>query len=230
MVLKNINNALPANENPQAQGAPESSIRRLLVYLEYLKSLDCGFISSAQISQYFKFTAIQVRKDIACTGFNGRPKQGYNREELIKHVENFLGFNDKMDAFLIGAGNIGKALASYGGFAKYSLNIIAIGDIDTKLHGKKINDKMIFSLEKSIDLIKRLRIKLAIIAVPGNASQTVADMLSAAGVKAIWNFSSVRINCPGDIIVQNEDLGASLSVLSQKMLVAEQANVRLKRK
>ncbi|MDR1123093.1 MAG: redox-sensing transcriptional repressor Rex [Elusimicrobiota bacterium] len=201
--------------------APELAIRRLLIYLDYLKSQDADCVSSGQIADNFGFTAIQVRKDIACAGFAGRPKHGYSRAELIKHIEDFLGFNDKMDAFLIGVGNIGRALASYGGFAKYSLNIIAACDIDPRLQGTEINGKKIFSVEKALDLIKRLKIKFAIITVPAGQSQPSADLLIKAGIKAIWNFSSVRLSCPPDIIVQNEDLGASLSVLSQKLLAAE---------
>jgi redox-sensing transcriptional repressor len=203
--------------------APEPVLRRLLVYLEYLKNLDSVSVSSSEVAGHFNFTAIQVRKDIAYSGCCGRPKHGYDRVTLIKCIEGFLGFYDKMDAFLIGAGNIGRALASYGGFAKYSLNIIALADADPKLQGSTIGGKKVFSTEKALELIKRLRIKLGIIAVPAHSSQAVADSLIKAGIKAIWNFSSVRLNCPADIIVQNEDLGASLSVVSQKLLVAEQA-------
>ncbi|MDR0291516.1 MAG: redox-sensing transcriptional repressor Rex [Elusimicrobium sp.] len=206
-----------------AQYAPEAALRRMLVYLEYLKGQNAEFISSAQISARFNFTAIQVRKDIAYTGFNGRPKNGYKRTELIHNIEGFLGINDTMDAFLIGAGNLGKALASYGGFAKYSLNIVAVGDDNPQLHGRQINGKTIFPMHKAVDLIKRMRIKLAIIAVSPRSSQAVADTLAKAGIKAIWCFSSERINCPPGVIVQNEDLGASLSVLWQKLLVSEQA-------
>jgi redox-sensing transcriptional repressor len=213
----------------KAQPTPESTIRRLLLYLECLKGIQDEFVSSSQIAECFNFTAIQVRKDISFTGFTGRPKHGYNRAELISQVEAFLGFNDKMDAFLIGAGNIGKALASYGGFAKYSLNIIALADNDAALHGRKINGKPVFSVAKAIDLIKRLKIKLAILAVPGVSSQETADKLVEAGIKAIWNFSSIRLNCPQDVIVQNEDLGASLSILSQKLLVAEQRERKTKK-
>ncbi|MDR0734975.1 MAG: redox-sensing transcriptional repressor Rex [Elusimicrobiota bacterium] len=227
MVSKQISaqskNAVRAKRGRKAarRPAPELAIRRLLIYLDYLKSLGADCVSSGQIADNFGFTAIQVRKDIACAGFSGRPKRGYNRAELIKHIENFLGFYDKMDAFLVGAGNIGRALASYGGFAKYSLNIIAACDINPQLHGTEINGKKIFSVDKAVDLIKRLKIKLAIIAVPSHQSQPAADLLIKAGIKAIWNFSSARLSCPPDIIVQNEDLGASLSVLSQKLLAAQ---------
>lgn len=212
-----------------AKPAPESAMRRLLLYLEFLKKVKEGYISSSQIAEHFNFTAIQVRKDIACTGFNGRPKHGYERLELIRQIEDFLGFNDTIDAFLIGAGNLGRSLASYGGFAKYSLNIIAIGDDNPRLHNTRINGKTVFSMDKAIDLIKRLKIKLAIIAVPASSSQAVADRLTAAGVKAIWSFSSIRINCPEDVIVQTEDLGASLSVLWQKLLVADQEKRGIKK-
>jgi redox-sensing transcriptional repressor len=206
-----------------AKPAPETTVRRLLLYFDYLKNLERENISSPQIAEHFNFTAIQVRKDIFCTGFTGRPKHGYNRKELMAHIDNFLGISNQTDAFLIGAGNLGRALSSYGGFAKYALNIVAIGDINAKLHGKKINDKPVFSVQDSLDLIKKKGIRLAIIAVPAQASQEVADMLVKAGIRAIWNFSSVRLNCGAEVIVQNEDLGASLSVLSQKLLVAQQA-------
>jgi len=209
--------------------APELAIRRLLVYLDYLKRTDADCVSSSQIADAFGFTAIQVRKDIAHTGFNGRPKHGYNRAALIKQIEDFLGFNDKMNALLVGAGNIGRALASYSGFARYSLNIVAICDSNPHLHNIEINGKKIYSPQTALDLIKKLKIKMAIIAVPADASQGIADMLVNAGIKAIWNFSSVRLNCPGDVIVQNEDLGASLSVLSQKLLAAETARPKIKK-
>ena len=203
--------------------APELAIRRLLVYLDYLKGINADCVSSSQIADAFGFTAIQVRKDIAHTGFTGRPKHGYNRAELIKHIEGFLGFNDKMNALLVGAGNIGRALASYSGFARYSLKIVAICDSNPHLHNMEIGGKKICSPQAALDLIKKLKIKMAIIAVPAEASQNIADMLVGAGIKAIWNFSSARLSCPADVIVQNEDLGASLSVLSQKLLAAETA-------
>jgi redox-sensing transcriptional repressor len=222
MALKITKTRQAPQEALAVKPAPESTIRRLLEYLDYLKGLDGETVSSAQVAEHFKFTAIQVRKDIACTECNGRPKHGYNRAELIAKIEATLGFHDKMDAFLIGAGNIGRALASYGGFAKYSLNIVAMGDNNPKLHNTKINGKAVFSMEKTAELIKRMKIKMAIIAVPAPGNQQAADILTKAGVKAIWNFSSARLKCAEDIIVQNEDLGASLSVLSQKLLVAEQ--------
>ncbi|MDR0646315.1 MAG: redox-sensing transcriptional repressor Rex [Elusimicrobiota bacterium] len=222
MTYKVIENINAVQENIITKPAPEPTVRRLLVYLEYLKSIDMPLISSGQIAEHFNFTAIQVRKDISFSGYIGRPKHGYNREQLIEQIEKFLGFNDKIDVFLIGAGNIGRALAEYKGFEKYSLNIIALADNNPELYNTTVAGKKIFSLEKALELIKRLKIKMAIIAVPPPANQTVADLLIKAGIKAIWNFSSARLKCPDEIIVQNEDLGASLSVLAQKLLSAEQ--------
>lgn len=220
MVFTDTKKTLPQKRDAKIKSAPELTLRRLLVYLNYLKNIGADCVSSSQIAETFGFTAIQVRKDIACTGFNGRPKYGYNRARLISHLEEFLGFNNRMEAVLVGAGNVGRALASYGGFEKYSLEIVAICDKNKDLHGREIKGKKIYPTEQIIDLIKKRSIRLAIIAVPSEESQNVADTLIAAGVQGIWSFSSTRLVCPAGVIVQNEDLGASLSVLSQKLLAA----------
>lgn len=210
----------PAAGGEERAPIPEPTLRRLPVYHNYLKNLDSSkthAISCTQIAQDLHLTPIQVRKDLACTGIVGKPKTGYDTQALRLAIEDFLGWNNPNDALLFGAGHLGLALLSYDGFASYGLDIVAAVDADPAKQGAGPRDKKILPLEKAAGLIRRMHIKIAIIAVPEAAAQSIADLCVSCGIKAIWNFAPAKITVPADVTVQHENLASSLAVLSKKL-------------
>jgi len=202
---------------------PEPVLRRLPVYYQYLRKIDCSvsgeYISCARIAGDLNAVAIQVRKDFEYTGAAGKPKVGYRVAELIKAIEIFLGWNNTTDAYLVGAGNLGSALLGYQGFQDYGLNIVAAFDsspdkIRSDIHGKKV-----LPVKKLPEMIKRMGVKIGILTAPPSCAQELTDVMVDAGIKAIWNFAPIKISAPPEIIIQHENLASSLAVLSKRLAV-----------
>ncbi|MFA6358421.1 MAG: redox-sensing transcriptional repressor Rex [Candidatus Omnitrophota bacterium] len=206
---------------------PEPVLRRLPVYYQYLRKINLDapkeYISCARIAEELNTLAIQVRKDMAVTGAQGRPRVGYKVIELIKAIEIFLGWNNASEAYLIGAGNLGSALLGYQGFKDYGLNIIAAFDVSADKIGSEIYGKKVLSVKKLPDMIKRTGVKIGILTASASCAQELTDIMVNAGIKAIWNFAPVKISAPEGIIVQHENLASSLAVLSKRLalLLAE---------
>ncbi len=190
----------------------EASLRRLPGYLRNLKDKkENGItnISSTVLANDLDLNPIQVRKDLALVSkSNGKPGVGFNIDELIYDLEDFLNINNITDAIVVGAGKLGSALMNYNGFDK-SINILMAFDNDKA----KCDNKKIFNINKMEDLIRRMNIHIGIITVPKESAQDVCDMMIRSGVKAIWNFAPIRLRVNKDVIVKNEDLSASLLVL-----------------
>lgn len=195
---------------------PVTSLQRLPVYLNYLKSLgtDEGFISSGAIARALNMGEVLVRKDLAYTAAEGRTRVGYKRSELIAALEEYLGCNDKKTAVIFGAGGLGHALLSYGGFENYGIEIVAAFDNDPAKIGKAVSGKPVLAAENAKAEIKRLGAKLAAICVPAKHAQEVADILVDCGVKAILNFAPALLLTPEETIVRNMDMAANLAILS----------------
>lgn len=158
-----------------------------------------------------------MRKDLQYTGMAGRPRTGYAVHELIQAVENLLGWNNVNEAFLAGAGNLGKALLGHERFARFGLHIVAAFDADSAKIGQWIHGKAVLSLDKLADLAQRMSVHLGIITTPAEVAQTVADEMVRGGIQAIWNFAPLRLRVPEHVIVHNEDLYSSLASLSWKL-------------
>jgi len=214
---------------PEGRAVSEATLRRLPLYHRFVKELaQIGnlVVSCTQIGAALDLDSTQVRKDIEATGIVGRPRVGYGVPDLIAAIERFLGWDNATDAFLVGAGHLGAALLGYRRFEECGLKIIAAFDTDARKAGTEIHGKKILPLDKLPDLMERMKIRIAIIAVPAAAAQGVADLLVDGGVRAVWNFAPVRLALPQDVIVHNEDLYCSLAALSQKLKLAMQAEVR----
>ena len=147
----------------------------------------------------------------------GRPKIGYNREHLIADIKNFLGYGNSNDAVLIGAGKLGRALLGYSGFAEYGLNIVAAFDANDTLIGTTKGGKPIMQLSRLGEVCQRCKIKIGIITVPAEYAQGVCDLLIENGILAIWNFAPKHLNVPDGILVQNENMAASLALLCKHL-------------
>ncbi|HQA56928.1 MAG TPA: redox-sensing transcriptional repressor Rex [Acetivibrio sp.] len=201
----------------------KQTLMRLPSYLSYLKSLPEGdneYVSATTVAMALGLNDVQVRKDLACVSKKGRPKLGYVTEELIKDIESFLGYDDLNDAIIVGAGRLGGALMSYDGFKEYGLNIVAAFDVDESKVGTEICGKKVLPMDKMAELCERMKIRIGIITVPAHAAQMVCDMLVKSGIYAIWNFAPTHLKVPDNILVQQENMAASLAVLSAHLAEA----------
>ena len=204
----------------ELKATPLPSVRRLPTYLRLL----CGLrargrevVSCTHIADDLGLVSVQVRKDLAITGIVGKPKVGYQVPELIAAIEEFLGWNNTKDAFLVGAGSLGGALLGYEGFKEFNLNVLAGFDIDPAKIGTPIHGKDIFPMEKLPNLAKRMHVLIGILTVPAAVAQDVADAMVRAGIRAIWNYTSVQLRVPDSVIVEDVKLAASLAVLSSRL-------------
>ncbi len=195
-----------------------NTLQRLPRYLNYLKSLDpCENVSSTEIAKALGLNDVQVRKDLSSVSSGGRPKVGYNVSALSGDLKEFLGYNAIKGAIIVGTGNLGRALMSYRGFSEYGLKIIAGFDSNPALVGCTVDGKEIHSLDTLADFCRDNGIKIGVITTPASSAQSVCDMLVSAGIKAIWNFAPVHIYVPDGVLVQNENMACSLSLLSKHL-------------
>ena len=165
------------------------------------------FISSGQIAQLLKIDDSQVRKDINLLNKSGKCRVGYIVKELKVSIEKTLGFAKTKKAVIIGAGNLGSALAKYDNFTDYGLNILALFDSDKKKIGKTVNNKVIFDMSKLENLVKKSGVDIAILTVPRDYAQLTANYLvKRLNFKYIWNFTPVVLDVPDDVQVWNENL------------------------
>jgi redox-sensing transcriptional repressor len=207
-------------EQKKIIGVPEPTLRRMPMYLSYIKAIEATgirHISAPHIAFDLNFDPTQVTKDLAYTGIKGKTKIGYQINDLIKAIENFMGFNRSNEIFLVGAGNLGAALVKYEGFKQYGIKVIAAFDINPDIIGCDLNGVPVFHIDKFRDLAKRLHVVFGIITVPASAAQQVADMMVSWGIKAIWNFAPISIKVPDDIILQHTSIYANLALILNKL-------------
>lgn len=192
-------------------------IKRLPKYQRYLQELlknDVDRISSKELSQKIGFTASQIRQDLNCFGDFGQQGYGYNVKELYSQLNNILGLTKEYKAVIVGAGNIGQALANYTRFQGLGLEVTALFDINPKLIGLKIRDIEVKDIDDLEDYLHQDPIDIGIICVTKNNAQGVCDSLTKHGVKGIWNFAPVDLYTSEDVIVENVHLSDSLLTLT----------------
>ncbi|MEZ4358497.1 MAG: redox-sensing transcriptional repressor Rex [Eubacteriales bacterium] len=197
---------------------PELTLKRLPLYLSYLKTLPKDApsnISATAIAADLEINDVQVRKDLAALGDGGRPKIGYIVEELINEIENCLGYRDAHSAALVGVSDLGRALLCYDGFCDFGMNIVVAFDKNKELVGTQINGKHILALEKLENLCERMKTRIGIITAPAEEAQEICDILVYAGAIAIWNFTTSKLNVPADVMVLNEHIEESIPILTR---------------
>ena len=197
----------------------KSVLKRLPGYLAYLKNIPEGasvYISATALANALGMGEVQVRKDLAMVSDGGRPKIGYQRENLIEDIEQFLGYDNTTDAVLIGAGKLGQALLGYHGFDEYGLNILAAFDVAPTAEQTE-EGKPIYTMDKLEGFCRLHKVRMGIITVPAQYAQTVCDQLINSGIKAIWSFASAHLEVPANILVQYENMATSLAVLSMHL-------------
>ncbi len=187
----------------------EKVINRLTLYhciLQDFISRGTQHISSKQIATLLHIDDSQVRKDINLLNNSGKSRVGYIVKDLKKSIETTLGFAKTKKAFIIGAGNLGMALAKYDNFTSYGLNIIGLFDNDKSKIGAKINSKPIMDINDLQKFTKEQGVEIAILTVPGEFAQKTAEHIINANIKYIWNFTPTVLDVPSDVQVWNENL------------------------
>lgn len=201
-------------------GIPEPTLRRLPKYIDLLKRLqstNVKYVSSNYIADKLNLDSIQVRKDLAITGIIGKPKLGFDLDELIRSLNHTLNWDNLNDAFLVGIGSLGSAIIGYRAFSSYGLNIVAAFDNDPEKIGKTVNGIEILPVTKLGEMIRRMKINIGILTVPAEDAQTVAEEMAEAGISAIWNFAPTHLKVSKDVIIENAQLTQSLGVLTHKL-------------
>jgi redox-sensing transcriptional repressor len=207
-------------ERKKSVAVPEPTVRRLPTYLNIAKNLlENGemHVSAPALARILKIDPTQVTKDLSYTTATGKTRVGYQLDELIVSIEDFLGYNRNNEAFLVGAGHLGNALIQYQGFRDSGMRIVAAFDTDKKKIGHEIAGVPVFDLEKFRDLAGRLHITIGIITTPPSAAQNIADLMVGWGIKAIWNFAPVSLIVPEHIIVQDTHIYANLAVILNRL-------------
>lgn len=192
-------------------------IRRLPKYHRYLSDLmnkGISRISSQELSVLTGFTASQIRQDLNNFGGFGQQGYGYNVEDLQRELGKILGLDQKYNAVIVGAGNLGQAIANYRGFEDAGFKVLAMFDRNPRVIGLKIRDIEIKDMEHIEDFIKKNNVEIGIITTPKDSAQEVADIYVKAGVKGIWNFAPADITVPEEIVMENVRLNESLFILS----------------
>ena len=192
------------------------ALKRLPMYMSYLKSIEDGteYISSSAVARALDLNDVQVRKDLAAVcKSSGIPKRGFLLSDLIESISDFLGYESRTDAILVGAGNLGMALMSYKGFERYGIKIVAAFDVREEI----VDNKKVFDISKISEICKDLNVKIGIITVPEAEAQKVCDVMVDSGIMGIWNFSPTHLKAPDDILVQNENMASSLAILSNHL-------------
>lgn len=187
---------------------PYKVLNRLALYHFILDDAreDEKYISSTKLANLLNIDNSQVRKDLKYIDNQGKCRVGYEIKQLKQKIEECLGFRNPKDAFIVGAGNLGSALAKYESFKDYGLNILALFDKDEKKIGTNINGKEVFDISKIGNLASRLGVEIAILTVPKAAAQAAANYLAGAGFKYIWNFTPCVLDIPKEVKVRNENL------------------------
>ena len=198
---------------------PDEAVRRLPIYLRgllFLSEQSKKSISSQSLADFLGINSWLIRKDFSYFGDFGTPGVGYNTEKLIKHIKKILKLHVGHKVALVGTGNLGRAVLAYPGFRIYGFDVAAAFDSDPKKIGRKINNVVVENISK-LGRLKKGKIDLGIIAVPGDAAQEIADALVKAGIKGILNFSPYRIIVPKKIKVITIDIAMDLARLPYYM-------------
>ena len=201
----------------ESRDISQAVIRRLPRYYRYLgELLENGVerISSNDLSKRMKVTASQIRQDLNNFGGFGQQGYGYNVKYLYTEIGKILGLEEDHNIVIVGAGNLGHALANYAAFEKRGFILRGIFDVNPRLQGMSIRGVPIRMMEELKDFVKENDVEIAVLTIPKEKAIEVANMLVENGVRAIWNFAHTDLNLPEHIIVENVHLSESLMQLS----------------
>ena len=204
----------------QQKKVSDAVIKRLPRYFRYLADLkenNVLRISSKALGEKMGFTASQIRQDLSCFGEFGQQGYGYNIEFLYNEIKKILGVDKKFATVIIGAGNLGQAIANHAEFEKRGYFLKGIFDVNKELVGGTINGIEIIDMKKLPQFLKDFNIDIAVLTVPQKVTCKVAREIIELGIKGIWNFSAMDIKAPDDVVVENVHLSDSIMVLGYKI-------------
>ena len=205
-------------------------IKRMPRYYRYLgELLEQGIerISSKDLSTMMHVTASQIRQDLNNFGGFGQQGYGYNVQFLYEEIGKILGLDMEHNMIVIGAGNLGMALASHSTFDKQGFMVRGIFDVKSELQGKDVNGISISLMGDIDEFMKHNHIDIAALTVPRHAAQDITDKLVSLGIKAIWNFAQTDLVVPSNVVVQNVHLSDNLMRLSLNMIQVEQKKEKI---
>ena len=207
----------PHHQSPSDKPAPKAVIGRVSLYLRQLESLKGQghtTVSSSQLGSALSIGDAQVRKDLAFFGQFGYPGIGYRIDELTDALRRILGIDRIWPTAMIGLGNLGRALIKYRGFRSRGFHIVALFDNDPKKIGGTHAGLSVYSLDDLSRVTRELGIELAILSVPAEAAQKVADQIVSCGISGIMNFAPLTLNVPTTVGVMAVDLSIQLEHLA----------------
>lgn len=200
-------------------------IKRLPRYYRYLGELrEQGVerISSGDLSKMMNVTASQIRQDLNHFGGFGQQGYGYNVNYLFDEIGNILGLKEEHKMVVVGAGNLGQAIANYANFDKRGFKIVALFDKNPELIGKKTRNGEIRNIEELYDFVVKEKIEIVALTLPKEPASEIAEKLVGCGIKAFWNFAHTDLHVNKDVLVENVHLSESLMKLSYR--ISEQKN------
>ncbi len=203
-------------------------ISRLPRYYRYLgELLDVGVerISSNELSKRMNVTASQIRQDLNNFGGFGQQGYGYNVQYLYSEISKILGLDKKHNVIIIGAGNLGQAIANYEAFEKSGFVLKGMFDVNPELKGLEVRGVPICMMDELKEFVKNHDIEIAALTIPKTCAKEVADILVENGIKGIWNFAHIDLKLPEDIVVENVHISDSLMKLFYRLSSQNKANM-----
>ncbi|MDE7160212.1 MAG: redox-sensing transcriptional repressor Rex [Muribaculaceae bacterium] len=199
---------------------PEPTLRRLPWYLAYVETLRDAreeYVSSTRISKDLDLDSSCIAKDLSFLSLKGKTRIGYEVAALEEALTDFLGFHVSHKAYLFGAGSLGSALMQDSGLSNYGLDIIGAFDTDSAKGGLTYGGITVRHPDTLREAMRENPATIAILAVPSNKAQEVADMAIAAGVRAIWNFTPCRVRVPEGVVMANTSIYAHLALIFNRL-------------
>ena len=209
-------------ENKEISQAVISRLPRYFRYLGELKDEGIERISSQELSDIMKVTASQIRQDFNNFGGFGQQGYGYKVEYLYEEIGKILGLDKTHNLIIIGAGNLGQALANYMNFERRGFLFKGMFDNNPALYGKKIRDMQVRPMEEMEQFVKENNIDIAVLTIPKTEARAVAEKLVRNGIRGLWNFAHVDLNVPKEIQVENVHMSDSLMKLTYNINRFEQ--------
>lgn len=211
----------------EEKGISRAVIKRLPRYYRYLGELledNVERISSGELSERMKVTASQIRQDLNNFGGFGQQGYGYNVQHLHDEIGKILGLDRNHNMIIIGAGNLGQALANYGSFSRSGFKTVALFDVRPELKGTTVRGIEVHMTEELPEFLHSHHVEIAALTLPKSEAVAVADVLVANGIHAIWNFAhtDLNLNLPRQVIVENVHLSESLMRLSYNLTRQEE--------
>ncbi len=204
-------------QNKKVSDAVIKRLPRYFRYLADLKDNNVLRISSKTLSEKMGLTASQIRQDFSCFGGFGQQGYGYNVESLYNEIKKILGVNKGFNTIIIGAGNLGQAIANHSRFAERGYHLKGIFDVDEKTIGSKINGITIKDISKLEEFVKSMKVDIAILTVPRRDTARMAQKAADLGIRGIWNFSAMDLDMPDEVVVENVHLSDSIMVLGYRI-------------